>query len=321
MNKKKPILIVAGEPFGIFFEILFKSIKKHKIKKPIVVIGSYDLIKVQMSFLKYKIPLNAIRHNFKTNNLKMNAINLIDIKLNFKKPFQKISNISNSYIEQSFQLALKLMKKNIFIGLINGPISKKFFLKNKFLGITEYLADKTMRRNFAMLIFNKNLSVSPITTHVPLKKISKLISKTKIERHVKLITSFYKKNFNKNPRIAITGLNPHCESNLKSNEEKKIIIPIIKKLKKKYSKVSGPYPTDSLFMKNNIKNFDVIIGMYHDQVLTPIKSIYGFDAINITLGLPFIRITPDHGPNENMRGKNKSNPKSLISAIKFLENK
>ena len=321
MNKKKPILIVAGEPFSIFSEILFKTIKKHKMKKPIVVIGSYELIKIQMIFLKYKIALNAIPQNFKIKNLKMNTINLIDIKLNFNKPFQKISNISNSYIEESFQLALKLMKKSIFIGLINGPISKKYFLKNKFLGITEYLADKTKSRNFAMLIFNKNLSVSPITTHVPIKKITKLISKTKINRHVKIIKNFYKKNFNKNPNIAITGLNPHCESNLKNNEEKRLIIPSIKNLKKKYSKISGPYPADSLFMKNNIKKFDVVIGMYHDQVLTPIKSICGFDAINITLGLPFIRITPDHGPNENMRGKNKSNPESLISAIKFLENK
>ena len=321
MNKKTPILIVAGEPFGIFSEILFKTIKRRKIKKPIVVIGSYELIKDQMIFLKYKITLNAIPQNFRIKNLKMNAINLIDIKLNFNKPFQKISNISNSYIEKSFQLALKLMKKSIFIGLINGPISKKYFLKNKFLGITEYLADKTKSRNFAMLIFNKNLSVSPITTHVPIKKITKLISKTKIEKHVKIIKNFYKKNFNENPNIAITGINPHCESNLKNNEEKKIIIPTIKKLKKKYSKISGPYPADSLFMKNNIKKFDVVIGMYHDQVLTPIKSICGFDAINITLGLPFIRITPDHGPNEYMAGKNKSNPESLISAIKFLENK
>ena len=321
MNKKKPILIVAGEPFGIFSEILFKTIKRRKIRKPIVVIGSYELIKDQMIFLKYKITLNTIPQNFRVKNLKMNAINLIDIKLDFNKPFQKISSISNSYIEKSFQLALKLMKKSIFIGLINGPISKKYFLKNKFLGITEYLADKTKSRNFAMLIFNKNLSVSPITTHVPIKKITKLISKTKIEKHVKIIKNFYKKNFNENPNIAITGINPHCESNLKNNEEKKIIIPTIKKLKKKYSKVSGPYPADSLFMKNNIKKFDVVIGMYHDQVLTPIKSICGFDAINITLGLPFIRITPDHGPNEYMRGKNKSNPESLISAIKFLENK
>ena len=321
MNSKKPILIVAGEPFSVFSEILFKTIKKYKIKKPIVVLGSYDLIKAQMSFLKYKIPLNIVPQNFKIKNLKMNAINIIDIKLNFNRPFQKISNVSNSYIEQSFQLALKLLKKNFFIGLINGPISKKHFLKNKFLGITEYLADKTESQNFAMLIFNKNLSVSPITTHVPIKKITKLISKTKIENHVKIIKNFYKKNFNKNPNVAVTGLNPHCESNLKNNEEKEIIIPAIKNLKKKYLKISGPFPTDSLFMKNNIKNFDVVIGMYHDQVLTPIKSICGFDAINITLGLPFIRITPDHGPNESMRGKNKSNPESLISAIKFLENK
>ena len=321
MNKKKPILIVAGEPFSIFSEILFKTIKKHKLKKPIVVIGSHDLLKIQMKSLKYKIPFNNIAQNFHISSLKRNAINIIDIKLNFDKPFQKISNISNSYIEKSFNLALKLMKKNNFTGLINGPISKKHFLRNKFLGITEYLADKTKSRNFAMLIFNKNLSVSPITTHVPIKKVTKLISKIKIERHVKIITNFYKKNFNKNPVIAITGLNPHCESNLKNNEEKKIIIPAIKILKKKYSKISGPYPTDSFFMKNNIKNFDVVIGMYHDQVLTPIKSICGFEAINITLGLPFIRITPDHGPNENMKGKNKSSPESLISAIKFLENK
>ena len=85
MNKKKPILIVAGEPFSIFSEILFKTIKNHKTKKPLVVIGSYDLIRVQMSILKYKIPLNVITKNFKNKNLKMNAINLLDIKLNFKK--------------------------------------------------------------------------------------------------------------------------------------------------------------------------------------------------------------------------------------------
>ena len=261
MNKKKPILIVAGEPFSIFSEILFKIIKKHKINKPIVVIGSYELIKVQMSFLKYKIPINAIPQNFKTKNLKMNAINLINIEFNFNKPFQKISRISNYYIEQSFQLALKLMKKNIFIGLINGPIFKKYFLKNKFLGITEYLADKTKSRNFAMLIFNKNLSVSPITTHVPLKKITKLISKSKIERHVKIIKNFYKKNFNKNPNIAITGLNPHCESNLKNSEEKKIMIPTIKNLKKKYQKKLNFYLTDSPFMKNKNKNVEGGSGM------------------------------------------------------------
>ena len=85
--------------------------------------------------------------------------------------------------------------------------------------------------------------------------------------------------------------------------------------------MSGPYPADSLFMKNNIKKFDVMVGMYHDQVLTPIKTIYNFDAINITLGLPFLRISPDHGTNNNMIGKNKSDPQSLIAAIKFLDSR
>ena len=124
---------------------------------------------------------------------------------------------------------------------------------------------------------------------------------------------------NINPRIAITGLNPHCESNYKTSEEDKIITPAIKFLIKKKIKVKGPFPADTIFMKDQLKKYDVIVGMYHDQVLAPMKSLYGFNAINITIGLPFIRISPDHGPNYSMLGKNLSNPKSLIQALKFLD--
>ena len=136
--------------------------------------------------------------------------------------------------------------------------------------------------------------------------------------HVGLIVEFYKKEFKKLPKIAITGLNPHCESNYKSSEEKKIIIPAIKFLNKKKIKVDGPFAADTIFLKEQLNKYDVIIGMYHDQVLAPIKTLFGFEAINITLGLPFIRISPDHGPNAKMLGKNKSSPNSLIQAIKFL---
>ena len=214
-----------------------------------------------------------------------------------------------------------LLKSKKFSGLINGPISKKHFLKGKYLGITEFLAQKTNTKNFVMLIFNKKLAVSPVSTHIPLKNVYKTISKKKIVNHVQVIKRFYKKYFKKDPKIAITGLNPHCESNFKTSEEDKIIKPSLKILKKIYSNVSGPYPADSLFMKNNIRKFDVMVGMYHDQVLTPIKTIYNFDAINITLGLPFLRISPDHGTNYNMIGKNKSDPQSLIAAIKFLDSR
>ncbi len=317
----KPILIVAGEPFSVFSEILFKAFKKNKFKKPIIIIGSYDLLNNQMRFLKYRIQFNIINKNFNFKSLKKNKLNLIDIKFSYKKIFENITSSSNSYNYECFATALKLLKTKKFSGLINGPISKKHFLKGKYLGITEFLAQKTNSKNFVMLIFNKKLAVSPISTHIPLKNVYKTISTKKIVNHVQIIKKFYKKYLKKNPKVAITGLNPHCESNFKISEEDKIIIPSLKILKKKYSNVSGPYPADSLFMKNNIKKFDVIIGMYHDQVLTPIKTIYNFDAINITLGLPFIRISPDHGTNHNMIGKNKSNPQSLISAIKFLDNK
>ena len=171
-----------------------------------------------------------------------------------------------------------------------------------------------------MLIYNKKFSVSPITTHLPLKDVHKHLTKNKIIKHVKLIINFYKRNFKKNPRIAITGLNPHCESNYTSSEEDRIIKPAIKMLLKKKYFISGPFAADTIFMKENLKKYDLIVGMYHDQVLTPIKTIFGFEAINITLGLPFIRISPDHGPNTSMLGKNLSNPKSLIEALKFLDN-
>ena len=182
------------------------------------------------------------------------------------------------------------------------------------------MAAKTLKHNnVAMLIYNKKLSVSPLTTHLPLKEVHKYITKKKIINHVRLISEFYIKKFKKNPKIAITGLNPHCESNYKSSEEKKIIKPAINYLIKNKYRVKGPYPADTIFMLNNSKKFDVILGMYHDQVLTPVKTIFGFNAINITLGLPFTRISPDHGPNISMMGKNMSDPTSLIEALKFLD--
>jgi 4-hydroxythreonine-4-phosphate dehydrogenase len=115
------------------------------------------------------------------------------------------------------------------------------------------------------------------------------------------------------------GLNPHCESIHKYNEDEKILKPAIKNLFNQGYKIYGPFSADTFFLKDNRKKFDVVIGMYHDQVLTPFKTIFEYNAINITLGLPFIRVSPDHGPNEKMMGKNISNPQSLIEAINFLD--
>ena len=320
MNKK-PIIIVAGEPNSVFLEIFFKSIKFKNYESPIIIIVSEKLLVTQMKKLDFNFKINLINDNFSDfKNLDNKKINIINVEYVFKKGFEPISKRSNDYIENCFNLALVYLKKNKLTKFINGPISKKHFLNGKSLGITEYLAKKTNKNNnVAMVIFNKNISVSPITTHIALKDVHKYISKKKIYTHVKLITEFYKKKFKKKPKIAITGLNPHCESNFKNCEEDATIIPVIKYLKTKNFKIQGPFPADTIFMREHLKKFDVIIGMYHDQVLTPMKALFGFDAINITLGLPFVRISPDHGPNYSMLGKNLSNPKSLIEALKFLD--
>jgi len=257
--------------------------------------------------------------DLKDKRLNNKKINLIDVTFRQKKAFDKISDKSNNYIKKSFDIALKILNKKISNKFINGPISKKFFLKKKYLGITEYIAYKTRTKNFAMLIYNKKLSVCPLTTHLPIKKVSKKINKNTIKEKVKLIDIFFKKNLKKKAKIAITGLNPHCESTDVFNEDEKIIKPVIKSLNKSNYNVSGPFAADTIFLKNNRKQYNVIIGMYHDQVLTPIKTLFEYDAINITLGLPFLRISPDHGPNEKMMGKNKSNSLSLVSALTFLD--
>ena len=123
----------------------------------------------------------------------------------------------------------------------------------------------------------------------------------------------------KRPYIAVLGLNPHCETISKISEEKKEIIPAINYLTKKGFKVSGPFSADTFFLEKNIKKFDVVLGMYHDQVLAPVKTLYKFEAINITLGLPFLKITPDHGPNYQMVGKNRSDPSSIFYALNFID--
>ena len=315
----KPIIIVAGEPNSIFFELFFKVIKK-KIKSPIILIASKKLIIKQAKILKTKINFNAINETeVIKKKKKLKKINLIDVEFNQSSGFGKITSKSNDYINSCFDIAIELLKNNISNKFVNGPISKKNFLKKKFNGITEYLAHRTNINKFAMIIYNKDLSVCPLTTHLPIKYVNKKINKLEIINKVKLIDNFWKKKFGKQVKIGVTGLNPHCESIDSFNEDKKIILPTIKKLKKLKYNIEGPLAADTIFLKNNRKKFDLIIGMYHDQVLTPIKTLFEYDAINITIGLPFIRVSPDHGPNESMLGKNKSNYLSLLNSIKFLD--
>ena len=313
-------IVIEGDPEGVFLELFFKTLKSKSFKNYLILICSKNNLVKQMNKAKFKKKINLLDIK-KTNKilLKKKEINLIDVKL--KKTKNKKLNNKNikAYIEKCFEISFKLIKEGFANKLINGPVDKKIFLKNKFLGVTEYVSNKFNKKKTGMLIYNKQLSVCPVTTHLPLKNVSRSINRSIIHDKINLVNNFYLKYLKLKPRIAVTGLNPHCESILKFNEDEKIIKPAIKTMKKRNINVKGPFPADTIFSSKNRKLFDVVIGMYHDQVLAPIKALYEFDAINITMGLPFLRATPDHGPNKQMAGKNISNPTSLIRALEFLD--
>jgi len=316
---RKKIIIILGEPNSISSEIFLKSlnyIKKAKVN--FIIIGNYSLLKKQANFLNFKININF---NFcKINNLKNTKLNFININYNQIKPFDLKYNKSDAFIKQCFESAVLILKKKLASGLINLPINKSKFTKNKYNGITEYIAYKTNNKNKEnMLLFNENFSVLPLTTHIPLKEVYKKISYNKIEKACKNINNFYSKTIKRKKfKIGILGLNPHNgENGYIGAEEKKIIIPAIKRLKKKYPLV-GPLSPDTSFLQREKLKIDVLIGHYHDQILTTFKSKFDLDAINITIGLPFIRISPDHGVGEDIIGKGIANPKSLKKAISFF---
>ena len=325
MKIKKPVLIVLGEPNSVFIEILSKVLNKNnivtKIKYPIVLIGSKKLISSQLKILKNKIFYEEIKKEFVIKNKLKKKIYLIDVEYKFKKTFDNITSKSRGYITECFKVALNFLNDGLSDKIINGPISKKHFLQKKYPGITEYIFDKSKKKTSkkpVMLLFNKNLSISPLTTHVPLKKVSGIINQKLIIRNIIEIYNFFKKKLSINPKIAILGINPHCETKSKLNEENLIIKPAINKLKKRRINITGPFSTDTFFIKKNISDYNTVVGIYHDQVLTPFKTLYGFDASNITLGLPFLRITVDHGPNQNMLGKGTSSTKSLENIFNFI---
>ena len=315
----KNICIITGEPKSINLEIIAKSwfSLNNKIRKKIILIGDYNLIKFELKKINIKLPLNQIKSINEKDKINFLKIIHIPLKTNNYNNLSK-KNITK-YIASCLNRAHEMATNKLIKGFINCPVDKQN-LNYKKLGVTEYLSNKSKNNKIKnMMIFNEKLSVVPITTHIKLSKVAKSLNKKLLKTKLIQLNKSYISLFKKKPKIAVLGLNPHNDENRSSSEESKIIIPVIQNLKNKIN-IEGPYPADTVFLKNIRIRFDIIVGMYHDQVLAPFKSIYNFDAINITLGLDYLRVSPDHGTGKNIVGKNRANHQSLLKAINFLSN-
>lgn len=215
--------------------------------------------------------------------------------------------------------AIQLLKNKKAIALVTAPVNKEAINRSGifFQGHTEYLAKSTNTKRFAMMLCGGALKVTTVTRHVPLKKVSSFLTEAKIIEAVKLTDSALKKYFGiKKPRIGVCGLNPHCgEGGKIGTEEQDIIIPAIKKIKRSVSGIQGPISGDVIFYMAYHGNLDAVMSMYHDQGLGPLKMVAFEKGVNVTLGLPFIRTSPDHGTAYDIAGKGIADPSSMKEAM------
>ena len=323
---KKRILITAGEPASISSEITIKAIKKLKEESnsELIIITDPSLIKHEIKNFNKSAELNILDKKLNFKDYKNDFINIIPIKLN-EKTIPGILNKKNSdFVLKSIKMSVDFLLQKKANAVVTNPINKFIMKSNnfKFNGHTEYLGYLSkLKKNPIMMLESQRLRVVPLTTHISISSVSKKLNKKMIIEKINILNdeliNIYKI---KNPKIYISGLNPHSGDGGKiGKEELTLIKPAIRKLEKLGLDVKGPFPGDTLFQKNKIKEYDVAVCMYHDQALIPIKTLYSGNIINTTLGLDFIRTSPDHGTALDIAGKKKADPNSLILAIKKAE--
>ena len=313
-----PIIITSGEPSGIGPEIVIKAYKVIQNQIPMILMGDEDFLKT----VAYKNNVNIKKINEPEEVEKFkNKLCFINLKY-LAKPIPGTPNPINSKIVlKNIVNSVNLVLTKKCSALVTSPIDKGILKDGSsfdFPGHTELLADLCkIKSKPIMMMMSKKLKIVPITTHIPLREVSNILNIEYIFDYIKNLENEIKYKLNiKSPKILVTGLNPHAGENGKiGNEEQTIIKPAIEKLKKFNINISGPISADTAFLQKNLDFFDVIVCMYHDQALIPIKLLDFYNSINITLGLPIIRTSPDHGTAYNIAGKNISDPSSMIFAI------
>ena len=316
LNKELPIAISMGEPGGINIEIILKCIKK---KLPVFfLIADPDWAAKSIKFLNSSTKINIIEN---VENCSKEYLNILPTKNKVKFGFKRSYHQNVPAIIESLNLSIELAKKRKVAGIVTLPIMKKTLIINgfKYPGHTEYLGKVSNKRPL-MIMLNKKLKVATLTTHIPISKVPKKITKSNLEKTLKVYIKSLRLDFGlTDPKVVVSSLNPHNgEEGKIGNEEIKIIKPIIDKFRKQGNKIHGPKSADTMFHKEALKNIDANLCMFHDQALIPIKSSDFYGSINFTAGLPFIRTSPDHGTAFDIAGENKANSTSLANAIKYI---
>ena len=303
--------ISPGDPAGIGPEVTLKALSKNKkIQNNFILAGDKNLYQNLIS--KNNLDLNLIEEDSDEEGV---IFKHFPLKNNVSIGNPDVGN-ANYIIDILSHGALGCLK-NEFKGLITGPINKELINQSgfEFSGHTEFLADIANVKKVVMLLMNKKLKIALLTTHIPLSEVPSKISKKNLENTISIISDEFENTWKiKNPSICLLGLNPHAgEGGYIGHEEEEILKPFVNSSPKN---VFGPISADTAFIEENINKYDVFLAMYHDQGLPVIKSMGFGNTLNVTMGLPFIRISVDHGTAYEIAGKNKADFSSMDEALK-----
>jgi 4-phospho-D-threonate 3-dehydrogenase / 4-phospho-D-erythronate 3-dehydrogenase len=315
--------ITMGDPSGVGPEIILKSFENDKVRNSrIIVIGDYNVMLAAFNMLEIKsFRLNRVS-NVSECKYSYDLLNILDLHLigmNELHPGKVQASSGNSAFE-CIREAVVLAKNKDIDAIATAPLNKEalHLAGHNFPGHTEILAFLTDTTDYAMLLYDKKLSVIHVSTHVPLIKAIKSIRRERVEKVIELANDYMKRICGMQPRIAVAGLNPHAgENGLFGDEEIREIAPAVKNMRARGINVEGPFPPDTIFLQALKGRYDIVVAMYHDQGHIPLKLI-GFDSgVNVSAGLPFIRTSVDHGTAFEIAWLGKANEESMINAIKL----
>ncbi|HDI82192.1 MAG TPA: 4-hydroxythreonine-4-phosphate dehydrogenase PdxA [candidate division WOR-3 bacterium] len=294
------VAITLGDPGGIGPEIVLKAL--NQVKGDFVLIGS----------------IHSLKETSKICSIPLPDVDMIHIDGEYI--WGKVSAHNGRIAYESLIRAIDLAIEGKVKGIVTAPLSKEslHLAGYNYPGQTEILAEKTGTQDYGMLMVSDDFRMLLLTTHIPLSLVPQSITEELIIRKVSLLNKTLKEIFKiENPRILLLGVNPHAgEDGLIGNEEKEKILPAIEKLRKEGIAVEGPVPPDTFFME---KGFDAYVAMYHDQGMIPFKLLFFHSGVNMTIGLPFIRTSPDHGTAFDIAGRCIADHRSMLSAIKLCK--
>jgi 4-hydroxythreonine-4-phosphate dehydrogenase len=302
MRMPKPVVgITMGDPAGIGPEIIVKALRHRRVRsmcRPVV-------------FGSARFPANA-------TSLK-SAFDIVEVETPGRVRVGKKSAASGraaiAYLDRAVQCALR----GDIDALVTAPLSKSAVRSagaRSFTGHTEYVAQKTKARSFAMMFWSKRLKVVLVTTHLPLRRVASSINTEKVLTAIRLSNDALKRLGCARPRIGVAGLNPHAgEDEAFGDEDARIIAPAVRKARRRGIDAEGPVSADTLFRAAYNRDYDLVVAMYHDQALAPFKMVAFDEGVNVTLGLPFVRTSVDHGTAFDIAGKGIASERSLVEAI------